>query len=593
MNQADTMAMAAKARASKAFKSLIKSVTSSFRKSKNSMMLESLNPMWNISTREAQMIFDLARSGNYSKLQFIYHEIERTDPTLLVCVTRRAAALSELDWKVVRSDQRRNRGVDEKLVEEQISCLETEIAKLENLPEAVEHLALAAFRGYAHIAPIHSYDGSLKRFDILDNWNFCWDMEKKGWLWNPTASAYMSPKDGQNGLTLIPKGELVSVTDPRPIDWPGLKIFLRSSVSERDWGQFLETYGMPPVIITMPDMTSDDDAPKFMEGAKSIFEGRCGVLPYGSEVSWASESRGTNPFTEFIEHQQKLIVLMATGGLLTSLAESGSGTLAGDAHEDTWLQIVRRDVRKLSNSFNKMLCEGILKAKFPKQPVLAEFKLETERDPSPKEVFEIAGAAASAGYRIDVEEVAEQSGYKVTLIDQGGGMGGMGGDPGAGGSPDGGGDGEGPGGGEGETDGQPDDGGQEKSDKEKHLEGLLAELEKPDGGKEGDGEGDEGKPQEGVSNAVVTNAEKPKGPLTAAQKLAWSLQLDFKDVADRVNEILEMPEAERAEAAEKLMGELDSLVPEDPSMASVIAEEMAKAFGGVPGAVTETVEPKE
>ena len=34
------------------------------------------------------------------------------------------------------------------------------------------------------------------------------------------------------------------------------------------------------------------------------------------------------------------IVLAATGGLLTMLAQSGSGTLAGGAHSDTWRDLV-------------------------------------------------------------------------------------------------------------------------------------------------------------------------------------------------------------------------------------------------------------
>lgn len=540
------------------FQRMINRVVSQFHKSHNSFALEAMNPLWNISTREAQFIFDMARSGNYAKLQFIYHEIERTEPTLMVCVTRRAAALSELDWKVVRSDQRRNRNIDEKLVDEQISCLETEIARIENLPEAIEHLALAAFRGFAHVTPIHGADGSLKELQLLDNWNFCWDREERAWLWNPTASSFMGPKAGVNGLQKIGKGEIVSVVDPRPIDWPGLKIFLRSSVSERDWGRFLETYGLPPVIITMPDLTSEGDVEKFQAAAQSVFEGRSGVVPYGSEVNYASESRGVDPFSAYIEHQQKLIVLMATGGVLTSLAESGSGTLAGNAHEDTWLQIVRRDVRKLSNAINKQLCEQIIKEKFPNQPVLAEFKLETERDPSPKEVFEIAGAASNAGYQIDVKEICEQSGYTCTLKDQGGGMPPMGGDEGNEGE-------EGAEGSDG-TEGAEGNNGEEAAKTLQEASKRQAELSKPLG------ERSEG----AASTGAVTNAEKKA--TSAAQRLAWSLQNDFQEVAERIKTIIELPEAERAGACQDLIKDLDKLVPDDPSMASVIAEEMMKVF---------------
>jgi len=59
-----------------------------------------------------------------------------------------------------------------------------------------------------------------------------------------------------------------------------------------------------------------------------------------------------------------------------------------------------------------------------------------------------------------------------------------------------------------------------------------------------------------------------------------SLQADFKPVADRLAQILALPAEERAGAATELLKDLDSLVPDDPQMAEVIAEEMQKAFDG-------------
>ena len=60
--------------------------------------------------------------------------------------------------------------------------------------------------------------------------------------------------------------------------------------------------------------------------------------------------------------------------------------------------------------------------------------------------------------------------------------------------------------------------------------------------------------------------------------LAASLQEDFKPIADRLNAILALPEAERAEAAVTLLNEVDALVPDDPAMAEVIRDQMQEAF---------------
>ena len=151
----------------------------------------------------------------------------------------------------------------------------------------------------------------------------------------------------------------------------------------------------------MPDITSPDEEGAFLEGAKALFEGRSGVVPFGTQISWATEGRGNDPYASFLEYQSRQIVLMATGGILTSLAESGSGTLGGNAHAETWRQVARRYVRIISNAVNKQLCEPIMRRRFPGQPILAEFKLETEPDLTAAQVLDLAGKARAAGFTMD------------------------------------------------------------------------------------------------------------------------------------------------------------------------------------------------
>ena len=394
--------------------SIWKFLSGEYRKSREALAIESMNPLRLLTAKEAEMIFDCARRGNYARIQSIYAEIERTDPTLMVCVQRRAAALLELDWKVVRSDERLDRGDWGSLADDQIAFLETAMAKCGNLPETIEHLALAAFRGYSHARPVYGAGmRSVEEFDLLDSWNFCWDRVNRQWLWNPDGTSYAEPAPGAR-LKAVPRDELATVRYASAIDWPALMIFLRTYVGERDWGRFLERYGIPPVTITSPEGTNEEEAQKFAEAAQAVFNGQSGSLPFGSVVTFASAERGMDPFSQFLDHQQRLVVLMATGGLLTSLAESGSGTLAGNAHMDTWRTIVRRDSRMISNAIQRVACEPMLRAAFPGKPILATWRLETEPDAVPAEVFDLAAKAKSAGLLLDPGEVSEQTGYTVT-----------------------------------------------------------------------------------------------------------------------------------------------------------------------------------
>lgn len=516
-------------------------IASRLHKTEQSLMLEAMNPLWQIDAKRAQTIYDWARRGNFSQLQFLYNEIENCDATFLTCVTRRCSAIAELDWCVVRSNERLNRNADAGLVKAQIEFLEEAIAKIDNLPDAFEHLALSAFRGFSVLNTYFGTDGMPNHLERLDHWNICYDRNERVWLWNPDASSYAEPSASDGKMTVLPPDDTIVVVRKRQIDWPALMIFLRISVGERDWSRFLETYGLPPVIITMPELTSEKQVNEYLKAAENVFEGRSGVVPFGSEVDYASESRGTNPFTDFIEHQMKLFVLLSTGGTLTSLAESGSGTLAGNAQMEVWKQIVRADTRILSNTFNKQLCEQLIKGHkdFKGKPVLAEFQLDTSPKLTPDEVADLAGKFASAGYEMDENELSQLSGFTIRKKKE------------------------------------PDGGGCGLNDNQGHSVIIPDATETPPStSKEEPGTGR-------VIDApvVATNAaDGDLGATDAASELAASLQDDFKAVADRLNAILAMPEDKRAEAATKLRLELDSLVTDDPVMAEVIAEQMANAF---------------
>lgn len=398
---------------------VVASMANRLHKSKTGLMNETFNPLWNISARQAQQVYDFARTGNFAQIQRLYDEIENSDPTFLVCTTRRCSAMSVLDWRIVASDERpiRSRikqlGDVKNLRAEQTACLEEALAQIDNMPDALEHFALSAFRGFSIVNTWRNTSGEPTHLECLDHWNICLDRRNREWLWNKDGVSYMNPSKDNRQMQVIPRTDMVAVVRKRQIDWPAMQIFLRNSVGERDWGRFLESYGLPPVIITMPEFTSDKESAAYMAAAEQVFEGRSGVVPSGSQVNYASESRGTDPFSAFIEHQMKLFVLLATGGTLTSLAESGSGTLAGNAQMKVWEQIVFSDRRITANAINQQLCKQILRERFPGQPALAEFQLYARPDFTPDEIADLAGKFDSAGFEMDAKEITQATGFTI------------------------------------------------------------------------------------------------------------------------------------------------------------------------------------
>ncbi len=498
--------------------------------------LESYNPLRGLTIRRAQMIFDAARRGNDVRLQWIYENLEQSDPTLMICAERRASALVDLDWTIRPKAAARAKGFDQALADEQAAFLEQAYGQAEerNLFPAIERLASAFFRGHAHVRPLWSDDGlGLAGFELLNAWNLCRDLVTGLWHWNPSAAETLD----FGSLDPVPEGEIVTLVRTRHIDYPAMPIFLRNALGEKAWGRFLERYGIPPVIITMPPDMDPARVSDYCAAAIQVADGGSGALPAGSLVSYAHEARGTDPFTAFLDHQQRLIVLMATGGMLTSLTgATGIGQGATDAHEETWRTIVRRDAAAVATALNRTVTDALLDRAFPGRPHLAAFDFETEPAPGPAEVFDLAAKAVQAGYRVTQAELQERTGY--ALEPAGAGSGGL---------------------------------------DERRLGGLASPLR---------GAGPTASPMPwGVGQSPTLNRQTSNLPTlqtSGLQGLAEALQADCAPLAKALQTLLADPSPEAAQA---LAARLPELLPEDPELASEIQTLLDETF------TAETTEP--
>ncbi len=515
--------------------------------------LEGYNPLRGLTLRRAQSIFDAARRGNDVRLQWIYENIEQADPTLMVCAERRAAALADLDWTIRPKAAGRARGFDEALAREQCALLEHAYGDAEevNLLPALEHLAKAFFRGHAHARPLWSPDGlTLRGFETFNAWNLCRDLETGRWHWNPAASETLDFA----ALEPVPPGELVTLVRTRHIDYPALAIYLRNGLGEREWGRFLERYGIPPVLITMPQDIDPAQVDAFCARAVEMADGGSGALPFGSVVTYAQEARGVNPFREFLDHQQQLVVLMATGGMLTSLTgATGIGQGATQAHEETWRAIVRRDAAAIATALNRTVTDALLDRAFPGRPHLAAFDFQTRPEPGPAELFDLAAKAVQAGYRVAQDELEERTGFRLEPNGQGLGeglSGAFGGGFGAGLAQP-----PAPAGAQGAPP-RPAPFGAGSPGAAGHL--PLTTYHLP------------------FTNHHLPIANRAPGADSGLGALAGALRADCAPLAEALRALLAEPSPTAAQA---LAGRLPELLPDDPEMAAAIEEALTQTFG--------------
>lgn len=383
-----------------------------YEKDSLSAWLEVQNPLRGLTVTKTVQIFDYARNGSYADLQWLYREIECADPILMTVSERRASSLLSRDWDVKSYESSKVRGYDEKLSDDQRGFLKLAYAQAErgNLTETMEHLSTAFFRGYAHARPIFSADMQcIEGFDVLDNWNFCRDHQTGTWYWNPSAQ----PTPSMDAVTEIPAGELVSVVRTKHVDYPAMEIYIRRALGDRKYGIFLERYGIPPVIIIMPQDGDKSRETEYRDAAELVAKGGSGALPFGSQVNYATEARGADPFNAFLARQEKLIVLMATGGTLGSLATpTGIGGGASDVQDKAFMDIIMRDCSILASSLNRTCTRALLNAAFPGKPHLAYFDF-ADRKPTASQVFEDAGKAKTAGYTVTQSDLEERTGYSL------------------------------------------------------------------------------------------------------------------------------------------------------------------------------------
>ena len=363
--------------------------------------LERTNPLVGVSIRTAQNIWDAARAGDTQRLHWLFNEIESANPVLFTCIERRQAAIAGFQLKVSALPS-----MEGSLADEQKDAVESFIAGIENFTEMLEHLDSAFFRGFALAQPIWEEDATVREIRLHNSWEF---LVHDGVLYhNPECNGFT-----RSAVSCADAG-LIGIQRRRAIDYPALSIHIRHAVSERDWGRFLERYALPKPAVTMAQNATNEQRKDYLDAARAVENGQVSVWPSGSSITdFAGGSRGTDPFNTFIDHQEKLIVLLATGGTLTSLAQADTGSLAGGAQMKVWQEIVRRDAGVLSQAVMRSLIKPFLAAKFGAQPCAVDFSLDFPSERSAQDAANVAVALKQAGWRIDQGELEKAVGFTL------------------------------------------------------------------------------------------------------------------------------------------------------------------------------------
>ena len=377
---------------------------------------ESYNPLRNLTMARAVGILEQAQRGMMADLQWLYAAetgIEATDPDLYAIIERTVSGISDMGWQIVTADEDAI-GYDAKLAEEQKDFLAASYAKCDNLSAAIEHLAMARFRGFAHLQPWLTPDWAIEHLEPLPQWNMVRDGIRAEWAWNPQALQKSFASLGADAV-LTPDSYIV-IDNRRPVNRIALIKYVRATTSEKDWDGYVDIYGIPGVFVIMPPNIPQGQEDDYRKAAIDSAEAGSGALANGSDIKTLSEVRGAQPFQLRLEWLQKQLVLAGTGGLLTMLSEpTGIGGGSTGSHDAVWQTIVRHAAKKIEQAMAEQYDRRALAAVFPGRPALASFSLRTKQEKDVGSSVDNISKLSTAGYLVDPKQVEEETGYTVTL----------------------------------------------------------------------------------------------------------------------------------------------------------------------------------
>lgn len=358
----------------------------------------SINPLKNLSISDIESLQQQSRNGNDIRLQMAYAEMEKITPIFSICIERRISEILNRGWKIVPlidgDESLETTNQKDKL---ELILKKSDLTK-NGITDAIRHLGLYAFRGRSIVKPFLKEDEL--EFIPVDNTNCVKDLNDN-YYWIDDGNLFLTPDDFSK-YKKIPENEIIGISTDKPIDYAGLLIYLRQSIGELQWSRVIEKIGVPPVILTAPEGTTDGQFAQFTQRALAIFEGGSGVLPNGTDVRVMDSSRGQDPFSAFLEHQNDLIAILSLGSTAAIFPQSsGLGSDLNSVQMKILNNIVSRDCRIIQNAISTFFAK-----RFGFTNVRFQFNALREYDVD--KILSIAKALKDLGVAIDTEKLANE-----------------------------------------------------------------------------------------------------------------------------------------------------------------------------------------
>lgn len=325
----------------------------------------------------------------------IWDEIIYSDGLLGMLYSRMVESVAMQGWKIDAAD-------DSPEAQLQKNALEEFYHSVNGLQQSFGQLASAMFYGYAHLQYIEDSWG--RRFEFIPQRYWVRPGVLNEWQFNPQC--YIGVDTGES----VEDETLVVMEHRYPILFPAARASFERNHAKITWDNHMDRYGSAPVIITAPKDASAAVMDALERACEQLKSGASIVLPPDCKAEPLKASNiNENYFLSRINMADKDQVRFVMAGTLTVLNESGSGTLAGSAHTDSWNAVVSAVCSKVAEAFNTAISPLVLGDGEP----LARLHITFDTVQTPLQKAEEIAALADGGVRPEKTEIEEKIGMSI------------------------------------------------------------------------------------------------------------------------------------------------------------------------------------
>lgn len=292
------------------------------------------------------------------------------------------------------------------LAEQQRKAALALLAQVDNLDSALVKLGEADFYGLAALEVCGSLETRM-RWEVIEPWHLYQPLPNGPVFYNEQADTI--PQRAEE----LERESVIIRTAPA-MHLPVMFLISRMSHSEEQWDAFIDTYGLPNIFFELPAAMDERRALELDAIVKRLTGDGRGTMPNGTKIQTVeTQQRDGTLFEQRGKWCRDAIISLVLGGTLTMETAPNSGTLAGNAHADSFAELCEGSAAGIGAAVDEQFLRPLLRKVFPNQPILVSFEFRPVDAEDAQQVAQTLATLKTAGWQVSPETASEMLGFEV------------------------------------------------------------------------------------------------------------------------------------------------------------------------------------